>query len=193
MILTTYNCHCLPFSQIDWDSQFVGDIGNDCLVSVDGTDFRVQSEYGRAFFSHKFKGSALRYEVGVCILTGFIVWINGPYEAGNWNDIMIFRDSLISFLGPSERVEADDGYVGEAPQKVKCPASFTNPEETLQMQKRVRARHETVNKRFKQWGCLSQRFRHDAGKHGDAFRCVAVITQLSLKMGEPLFDVEYAS
>ena len=169
-----------------------GDLGNDCLVSVDGTDFRIQSGYGRSFFSQKFRGSGLRYEVALCILTGHIVWINGPYEPGIWNDITIFRNSLISFLGPNERVEADDGYVGEAPQKVKCPCSFTNPEETLDMQKRVRARHETVNKRFKQWGSLLNRFRHDIGKHGDVFRAIAVITQLAIVHGEPLFEVQYA-
>ena len=179
------------FLQIVWEDRFTGDLGNDCLVSIDGTDFRIQSGYGRKFFSHKFKGSGLRYEVALCILTGHIVWINGPYEPGKWNDIAIFRNSLISFLGPHERVEADDGYVGEAPQKVKCPCSFTNPEDTLQMQELVRSRHETVNKRFKQWGCLLNRFRHDIGKHGDVFRSVAVVTQLALLHGEPLFEVQY--
>lgn len=169
----------------------VGDIGNDCLVSVDGTDFRVQSSYGRAFFSHKFRGAGLRYEVGICILNGYIVWINGPYECGKWNDISIFRNSLSTFLAPNERVEADDGYVGDSPEKVKCPCSFTNPQETLLMQQRVRARHETVNKRFKQWACLLNRFRHGIAKHGDIFRCVAVVTQLAIEHDEPLFEVEY--
>ena len=108
-----------------------------------------------------------------------------------WNDILIFRDSLMTYLAPGERVEADDGYVGESPQYVKCPASFTNPAETLEMQARVRNRHETVNKRFKQWGCLLNRFRHGIGKHGDVFRAVAVITQLAIENDEPLFEVEY--
>ena len=160
-------------------------------MSVNGTDFRIRQGYGRDFFSHKFKGPGLRYEVGICILTGHIVWINGPYECGMWNDILIFRDSLLTFLGPTERVEADDGYVGESPRYVKCPASFTNPIETLAMQSRVRQRHETANKRFKQWACLLNRFRHDIGKHGDIFRAVAVVTQLAIQNGEPLFEVEY--
>ena len=181
----------MAFLQIDWDKRITGGLGNDCLVSVDGTDFRIQRGYGIDFFSYKFKGAGLRYEVALCILTGHIVWINGPYECGMWNDILIFRDSLISYLAPNERVEADDGYVGESPQYVKCPASFTNPEESLGMQQRVRNRHETVNKRFKQWGCLLNRFRHGIGKHGDVFRAVAVITQLAIENDEPLFEVEY--
>ena len=111
--------------QIIFENRFKTDIGNDCLMSVDGTDFRVP-EHGRRFFSYKFKKSGLRYEVGLCIRTGDIVWINGPYECGLWNDLMIFRNSLLSHLEPNERIEADDGYVGEHPQKVKCPKGFTN-------------------------------------------------------------------
>ena len=31
--------------QIDWDKRITGDLGNYCLVSVDGTDFRIQRGY----------------------------------------------------------------------------------------------------------------------------------------------------
>ena len=54
--------------------------------------------------------------MGLCILTGDIVWINGPYAPGLYNDLQIFWDSLVSQLEPNERVEADDGYKGEHPQ-----------------------------------------------------------------------------
>jgi hypothetical protein len=59
------------------------------------------------------------------------------------------------------------------------------------MAKRVRARHETVNKRFKQWAILEQPFRHDVINHRDVFSAVVVITQLAIENGEPLFDVHY--
>ena len=91
------------------------DKGNDCLVSVDGTDFQVPQR-DKEFYSFKFRKSALRYEVALCILTGDIVWINGPFPAGKYNDIEIFRNSLLSHLDQGERVEADDGYVGEHPK-----------------------------------------------------------------------------
>ena len=42
-------CH-LAFLQIDWDKRITGDVDNDCLVSVDGTDFRIQRGYGNDFF-----------------------------------------------------------------------------------------------------------------------------------------------
>ena len=82
------------------------------MTSVDGADSRTV-ESGRKFYSHKYKKSAFRYEVALCIKTGWIVWINGPYEAGSWPDINIFRDSLKSHLEENERVEADDGYRGD--------------------------------------------------------------------------------
>jgi hypothetical protein len=108
-----------------------------------------------------------------------------------WNDITIFRDSLLSHLAPAERVEADDGYIGEHPRYVKCPRGFANSEETEFMQQRVRNRQETVNKRFKQWGLLKQVYRHEIGRHGEAFRAIAVLTQLAINNGEQLFACGY--
>ena len=59
------------------------------------------------------------------------------------------------------------------------------------MQSRVRSRQETVNKRFKQWEILVQVYRHDITMHGYVFRAIAVITQLAIENGEPLFPVDY--
>ena len=55
----------------------------------------------------------------------------------------------------------------------------------------VRGRHETVNGRFKCSNILSRTFRHDRRLHGSVFRAVAVLTQLAIENGEPLFEVVY--
>jgi hypothetical protein len=55
----------------------------------------------------------------------------------------------------------------------------------------VRSRHETLNKRLKQWHVLHDTFRHDLEKHSSVFRAVDVITQVAIEHGEPLFSVEY--
>ena len=127
--------------QIIWENRKKKDVGNDCLVSVDGTDFQILSK-GSKFYSHKFKKSALRYEVAVCILTGDIVWINGPYPAGRWSDITIFCNNLIHELDKNERVEADNGYIGESPRYVKSPQGITanKKEKNVIMQSIVRRR-----------------------------------------------------
>ena len=176
--------------QIVWENRFKKDKGNDCLITVDGTDFRV-AEHGQPFFSHKYRKSGLRYEVGLCILTGDMVWINGPYECGMWPDISIFRNSLMSHLANNERVEADDGYIGEHPQYVKCPAGFADLPETEYMQQRARNRQETINKRFKVFGAMKQVWRHAIELHGEAFRAIAIILQLTINNGERLFEVGY--
>jgi hypothetical protein len=165
-------------------------------MSVVGTDFCIPQKgdavAGNPFGSHKYAGkSALRYELGVDILAGNLVWIQGPYPAGKYNDIAIFNHCLANFLDPGERVEADKGYRGH-PDKIKCPDNAANPRENLAMQARVRSRHETLNGRLKNWGILAQVYRHDISKHGDVFRACAVITQLMIQNGEPLFSVEYS-
>ncbi len=83
-------------------------------MTIDGTDFRIQqkgvAKRGNAFGSHKYAGkSALRYELGIDILKGNLVWVEGPYPAGAWPDIKIFLNTLAGHLLPGERVEARTG------------------------------------------------------------------------------------
>ncbi len=99
------------------------DNGSACKISVDGTDFRIQDikPFWKGWFSHKFKGAGLRYEVAVSIQCGDIVWINGPFPAGAWPDLNVFRHSLkAKLIRAGERCEADDGYKGE-PGTVDLP------------------------------------------------------------------------
>ena len=164
-------------------------------MTIDGTDYRIQqkgiAKKGNLFGSHKYAGkSALRYELGIDILAGNLVWVSGPYPAGRWTDVKIFDDVLSNLLEPGERVEADNGYVGRA-DKVKCPNKNCNPPEKLGMQSEARSRHETFNGRLKNWGILEKVYRHDITVHGTVFYTCAVITQLSVANGEPLFEVEY--
>ncbi len=130
-----------------------GDILNNCLMTVDGTDFRVPQKgtatKGNAFVSHKYTGkSALRYKLGMSILRGDLVWTQGPYPVGKYTDINIFNKVLHHFLDPGEQVEADKGYVRH-PNKIKCPQNVGNPAEKWAMQGRERAHHKILNRRLK--------------------------------------------
>ncbi len=64
--------------------------------------------------------SALRYELGIDILAGNLVWVEGPYPVGAWPDIKIFMNTLADTLPPGERIEANNVYMGH-PDKVKYP------------------------------------------------------------------------
>ena len=91
------------------------------------------------------------------------------------------------WLGDEEKVEADNGYSGE---KVSRPNDYATKEEK-RAKDLARARHETINRRFKQFGALQQQFRHPLKKHQMVFRAVAVITQLQISLGPGPFQVIY--
>jgi hypothetical protein len=83
-------------------------------------DIHVKQK-GPTFSSHKLKKkSALQYEVGVGIMSGEIVWINGPFPAGMFNDITIFRDCLESCIDQMERMTV----IVETRQHGKCLLMF---------------------------------------------------------------------
>lgn len=160
-------------------------------MSVDGTDFQVPQffPWSKSWYGHKFNGPGIRYEVALCIRSGRIVWIHGPFRCGEWNDMKIFRHSLINMLQDGERVETDKGYRG-APTATR-PPDLNNPEKIATMRETVGRRHETVNRRFKQFRCMKVVWRHSLDFHSASFRAVAVLTQLAFDDGEELFEVDY--
>jgi threonine dehydrogenase-like Zn-dependent dehydrogenase len=81
---------------------------NYCLISIDGTDYHIPQMgpeiADNPFSLHKFKGKcALCHELGVDIIKGNLVWIEGPYPAGKkYSDITIFQNCLLHHLNPFE-------------------------------------------------------------------------------------------
>jgi hypothetical protein len=140
------NSH-IQLVQVQWENRFAGDQLNRCLVSVDGTDFIIQepSPFSSSWYSHKSNGPALRYEIAICIQTGWIVFYHGPFPAG-MSDLKIFRIKLKTILGPLEKVIADKGYRGD--EKVDTPLTAKSKLHKDGMSI-ARARHETVNGRLK--------------------------------------------
>jgi hypothetical protein len=137
--------------QILFDNRKVGDIGNNCLLLVDGTDFRIVMGYSKPLWSYKFKKSGLQYKVGLCIKTGDICWWSRPYAPGKWNALTIFTDSLQLMLEPGEWCETDWGYQGSTPTHVKCPGVLWADPDTAGIQAWVWSRQETVKELFKNW------------------------------------------
>jgi len=180
--------------QIVWSNRFRGDLGLKCKVSVDGTDFRIQQQtpFSKRWHSFKFKGPGLRCEAAVCIQTGDIVWTNGPFAPGENPDISTFRRALKQMLlRAGEKAQADVGCRGE--RQTAIIPNICDPPRLKQLKDDVRARHETVNKRLKQFGCLKKVLRHKIGCHSALFNAVAVITQLAIETGEPPHQVEHGT
>jgi len=61
------------------------------------------------------------------------------------------------------------------------------------MKARARARHETVNSRFKLFGALGQRFRHAVERHAIVMGAVANISQIVIEEESPSFQIQYYS
>jgi DDE superfamily endonuclease len=168
----------------------MSDNGSICKITVDGTDCRIQEPqpFCTKWYSHKFKGPGIRYEVGLCIQTGWIVWINGPFPCGSHPDIKIARSWLFDLLEPGEKVLADGGYRDGGVHAV-TPTGLHNEDDY--MKSVARSRHETVNGRIKNFHILKNIYRSNLNDHGSVFSACAVITQIAIQTDEPLFQVEY--
>jgi len=160
------------------------------IMTVDGTHCRVEEPRkapSRKWYSEKFQAAGLAYEVGVAVRHNMICWINGPFPAGT-HDITMFRSEggLWQRIPQGRLVFGDKGgYQGE-PDWVIVDNEFDS-EELIRYRARALARHETINRRLKNFRVLDRPFRHGVGRHGMVFDCVAVLVQYELENGHPLF------
>ena len=137
------------------------------------------SVFDLKWYSHKFHGPGLRYEIGICIRTGYVVWAYGGFPCGQWPDLNLARDNFIHRLDPGEKALGDRGY--------RDQNYFDNP--NGDKKKKILAMHEPVNKRLKQFSCLKNSFRHALYLHPSFFHAVVNVTQLRIQNGEPLYAV----
>ncbi len=68
------------------------------------------SPFNPKWYSHKFHGPGLRYELAICIRTGDIVWAYCGLPCGEWSDLRLARDVFIFGLREGEKAIADRGY-----------------------------------------------------------------------------------
>ena len=102
------------------------------------------------WYSHKFHGPAVRYEVRIGVYNGFIVWVNGPFPAGEWSDSPIVQDSFLRHLCQDEVFIANGGYKGV--DYCIMPGDYGN-----------------VNWKFKELKAIGDMSRHTQVQHGKMF------------------------
>jgi DDE superfamily endonuclease len=160
------------------------------FATIDGTHCRIfepQKDPGPKWFSYKFHGPALGYEIVIDVWSQRVVHIHGPYHARD-NDIKNFRkpEGIMDQIPPGRKLIGDTGYQGE-PDKITTP----NPHDSLivkQFKNRARARHETFNKRIKDYQILRQEFRSDTSYHQIVFESICILCQYDIENGHPLFQ-----
>lgn len=150
-------------------------------VSLDGTDFLIcePQPFDKKWYGHKFKHAGIRYEIGISIVEADIVWASGGFPCGEWNDLKIAKDLYLHYAA-NEVTLGDKGY--------RLKPYFKQPENAIE--KRILARHETLNGRIKEFAIMSHRYRHPLKKHPIVFHAVVNVIQVSISMGEKLFDLQ---
>lgn len=93
---------------------------------------------------------------------------------------------LSAKIPEGKRAIADSGLRGSAKVSRTKPG---HSKEAKKFMSRVRSRMETLFLRFKNFGILRQRFRHDIELHRDILLAVAVLVAYDMENGHPLFDV----
>ncbi|KAG7344571.1 DDE superfamily endonuclease [Nitzschia inconspicua] len=174
---------------IKWKNRFIkSEGGNRAFVSIDGVHFGIQepSPFDPSYKSHKLEGAAVAYELVVSIATGYIVGYNGPFPAGKWPDLNIFRNKTKRKLLRFEHAIADRGYRGDP--KILTPYEANNRQHANAMSV-IRARHETINRRLRTWNALANNYRHRRHDHHFFFRASIVLEQIKIENGNPPFQI----
>ena len=127
----------------------------------------------------------MRYDVGVCIAPGKIVWISEPFICDVNNLTISCEEGLLGGgIKRGDMAEADRGYVG-GKWYLKTPTGFhirTQGEKRMKWQ--ATARHVTVNSRLKIIKVLETSFWNDLVIRSRCFRVVTVIKQLNFSLGQ---------
>jgi DDE superfamily endonuclease len=132
-----------PRSKIFIPPEWYDDPTPEFIMSVDGTHCRIfepkhpTMSKNPKYYSHKFHQAGLNYEIGVSLFESRVVWVNGPFPAGQ-NDMKIFREQgLMAAIPPGKLLTGDNGYRG-LPYLISTP-NPRDPEELRVFKRRARA------------------------------------------------------
>jgi hypothetical protein len=165
------------------------------VISVDGTQCwhretqHPEFSQDRKKFAHKFQHAGLTYEIGISLSSNQVVWVNGPFDAGEDGDLGFFRKyGLLDRLDQlGKKAIGDGGYRGI--QKYVSTPNAQDPTSVKKFKSRALNRHETFNKLTKVFEILVGRFRHSKERFGVAFDAVCVLCQYKLENEVPLYDI----
>jgi hypothetical protein len=159
------------------------------MATVDGIHALVNesNEFDSTLSSHNFGGqAALGYEVALSIWEPNIGHIIMVPLSGQGRRSHV-KSKLEGMVPPGKLFTADKKYC-DLPTKSLFEIGKTLPR--LKFKRRAPARHEALNSRIKQFGCMENCWRHDRAKHVVLFEFCVMVIQYKLDCGEDhLFDV----
>ena len=174
----------------------MADVDNLCLMSVNCTDCLMQEPmpFNKKWYSNKLNGPGVRYELCVCVMTGWIVSVNGWFPCGQWPDKKIAKIGIEKKMEDWERCIADRGYTNVMSR------AWTPDDDFLQNVAQVtghvsrgvvRARHEGINSALKKFKAFSMPWRHPRLKHETTCKAILNLIQIGIMNGEITFQVDY--
>lgn len=102
--------------------------------------FASLSPIDSKWFSHKFKGPGLLYEISISVSSGRIICAHGPFHCGSFSDFRILQNGLTQVLKDDENVIAEGGYIDENCTKNR------DTEIISRYYAVIGERHETINR-----------------------------------------------
>lgn len=172
------------YFQIIWENRFdLSSVDQTSFCSLEGIDFKITEPKpsNHLWHSHKCRGPGLRYEIGLNIRTGHIVWADGGYPCGEYTDLKLAHELYVLMVINGEKTIATKGH--------KDDKFFILPNSANKsLHKQIMARHETVKRQLRCFQILKKTFRSDWSKHPTVFRAVTNITQLVIENEGPTFS-----
>jgi len=141
------------------------------------------------WYSKKFNGAGLKWEIGVALFSDHIVWVRGPYPCGEYgHDLIIFRETggLKEALVDAREMAIGDGTYKDFTISQKGDGNY----EWRHAKNRFRARQESVNGRIKIFNCFNVRWRHSHELHKSAMHAALYLTQVSMDYDSLMAPVE---
>ena len=187
----------LSIDLLDFNKRFEGN-WHYWTFCVDGVHCPIEEPrrpFWEGWYSHKFKGAGLAYEIATAVTTGHIIWVNGPFPAGKWPDNKIFKRDLAHLVRTEIEMGICDAGYHHCQRWLFKPfwRTYKGLKDNLprnDLHEYIRARHEQTNGRITNWNCLAVPFRHDHTIHQDFFYAVVVIVQLEIMHGFAVqFDI----
>jgi hypothetical protein len=133
----------------------------------------------QVFYSGKKKQHTIKYEIGVSIHTGLIVWLSGGVS-GAVHDLTIAKDGILK-EHPDRLFIGDKGYSGH--ENIITPFKSPQTEAELQWNKilgAVRVSVEHTFGRIKSFHCLNTPWRHNILYHPIVFYVITNLVNFDL-------------
>lgn len=112
------------------------------------------------------------------------MWAHGGLPCGEWSDLRLSRNAYINMVQEEEYTIADKGY--------NDTQYFLFPTKDNTRTRKIRtilARHETINRRIKQFRVMGCRFRHQLHLHPRCFHAVINLIEITIENCEPLYQI----